>query len=41
MSAPAAGEIIARRVLGQPQPDSLFEDFRIDTHWVEYDENAL
>lgn len=41
MSAPAAGEIIARRVLGQPQPDPLFEDFRMDAHWVEYDENAL
>jgi hypothetical protein len=41
MSAPAAGEIIATKVLGQGLPDPLFADFSIDVPWVAHDENAL
>jgi hypothetical protein len=41
MSSPAAGEIVASKVLGQPLPDPIFSHFGIDTNWVEYDENAL
>jgi glycine/D-amino acid oxidase-like deaminating enzyme len=41
MSSPGAGEILARKILGQPQPDPLFEQFSFDTHWVAHDENAL
>jgi glycine/D-amino acid oxidase-like deaminating enzyme len=41
MSAPAAGEIIAAKVLGQPLPDPLYADFGIDVPWVAHDENAL
>ncbi|MBZ0309928.1 MAG: FAD-binding oxidoreductase [Anaerolineae bacterium] len=41
MSSPAAGEIIASRVLGLPLPDPTFADFGFAVPWVEYDENAL
>lgn len=41
MSSPAAGEIIASKVLRQPLPDPLFAQFGLDVPWVEYDENAL
>ncbi len=41
MSAPAAGEIIAAKVLGQPLPDPIFADFGINVPWVAHDENAL
>lgn len=41
MSSPAAGEIIACKVLGLPLPDPLFADFGFDVSWVEHDENAL
>jgi glycine/D-amino acid oxidase-like deaminating enzyme len=41
MSSPAAGEIIARKVLDIPQPDPLFEEFALGVHWVDHDENAL
>ena len=41
MSAPAAGEIIACRVLGQPLPDPLYAQFGIDVPWVDYDEAVL
>ncbi|MBZ0303795.1 MAG: FAD-binding oxidoreductase, partial [Anaerolineae bacterium] len=41
MSSPAAGEILAHKILGRPLPDPHFEAFGFDTHWVEYDENTL
>ncbi|HEX2622311.1 MAG TPA: FAD-binding oxidoreductase, partial [Phototrophicaceae bacterium] len=41
MSSPAAGEIIACKVLGLPLPNPLFADFGFDVPWVEHDENAL
>jgi glycine/D-amino acid oxidase-like deaminating enzyme len=41
MSSPAAGEIVASKVLGRQLPDPIFSQFGIDTNWVEYDENAL
>jgi glycine/D-amino acid oxidase-like deaminating enzyme len=41
MSSPAAGEIIAARVLGRDLPDPIFAQFGFDAHWVEHDENAL
>lgn len=41
MSSPAAGEILAHRLLGLPLPDPSFEAFSLDTHWVEYDEGVL
>jgi glycine/D-amino acid oxidase-like deaminating enzyme len=41
MSSPAAGEIVASRVLGQALPDPIFSQFGMNTSWVEYDENAL
>lgn len=41
MSAPAAGEIIASKVLGQPLPDPLYAQLGFDAPWVEYDNNAL
>lgn len=41
MSAPAGGEIIAAKVLGQELPDPIFADFGIDVPWVAHDENAL
>ncbi len=41
MSSPAAGEIIACRVLDRPLPDPVFSQFGMDVPWVEHDENAL
>jgi glycine/D-amino acid oxidase-like deaminating enzyme len=41
MSSPAAGEIIASKVLDKPFPDPIFSQFGVDVPWVEYDENAL
>jgi hypothetical protein len=41
MSSPAAGEIVAARVLGRALPDPIFAQFGFDAHWVEHDENAL
>ncbi|MDX1993188.1 MAG: FAD-binding oxidoreductase [bacterium] len=41
MSAPAAGEILAARVLNQPLPDPTFADFGLDVPFVEYDEGGL
>jgi glycine/D-amino acid oxidase-like deaminating enzyme len=41
MSSPAAGEIVASRVLGLPLPDASFADFGLDVPWVEYDEGVL
>jgi len=41
MTAPAAGEILASRVLGLPLPDPSFEDFSFNTAWVEYDAAVL
>jgi len=41
MSSPAAGEILASKVLGQPLPDSDFTAFSLDTPWVDYDEGVL
>lgn len=41
MSAPAAGEILASRVLGQPLPDPAFAGFRLDMPYVEHDLGGL
>jgi glycine/D-amino acid oxidase-like deaminating enzyme len=41
MSSPAAGEIIASKVLGLPLPDPLFSQFGLDVPYVEYDEGVL
>lgn len=41
MSAPAAGEIAACKVLGLPLPDPAFAAFGFDAPWVEYDEAVL
>lgn len=41
MSAPAAGEIVAARVLGRPLPDPAFVDFAWGAHYVEYDSGGL
>jgi glycine/D-amino acid oxidase-like deaminating enzyme len=41
MSSPAAGEIIASKVLGLPLPDPIFREFGLDVPWVEYDEGVL
>lgn len=41
MSSPGAGEILARKIMGEAHPDPLFEQFSFATHWVEHDENAL
>jgi glycine/D-amino acid oxidase-like deaminating enzyme len=41
MSSPAAGEILASRVLGLPLPDPEFAAFGLDVPWVEYDEGVL
>ncbi|MBZ0292579.1 MAG: FAD-dependent oxidoreductase, partial [Anaerolineae bacterium] len=41
MSSPAAGEILAHKILGLPLPDPVFEEFGLDTPWVEYDEGVL
>ncbi len=41
MSSPAAGEILAHKVLGRPLPDAQYTDFEFAAHWVEYDEGVL
>jgi glycine/D-amino acid oxidase-like deaminating enzyme len=41
MGSPAAGEIMACKLLGMPLPDPIFHEFGLDVPWVEYDENAL
>jgi glycine/D-amino acid oxidase-like deaminating enzyme len=41
MSSPAAGEILARKVLGLPIDEPAFADFGIDVAWAEYDEGVL
>jgi glycine/D-amino acid oxidase-like deaminating enzyme len=41
MSSPAAGEIMASKVLGLPLPDPIFREFGLDAKWVEYDEGVL
>jgi glycine/D-amino acid oxidase-like deaminating enzyme len=41
MSSPAAGEIVASKVLGLPLPDASFAAFGLDVPWVEYDEGVL
>jgi hypothetical protein len=41
MSAPAAGEIIASKVLRQPLPDPVYADFGYSVHFVEHDSSGL
>lgn len=41
MTSPAAGTIIAAKVLGYPLAHSLYAQFSLDTKWVAYDDNAL
>jgi glycine/D-amino acid oxidase-like deaminating enzyme len=41
MSAPAAGEVIARKLLGLPPVAGLDDGFALATAWVAHDENAL
>lgn len=41
MTAPAGGEILARKVLGMPYADPSFAAFGFDVPWVEYDEGVL
>jgi hypothetical protein len=41
MSSPAAGEILASKVLGMPLPAPIFHEFGLDVPWVEYDESVL
>ncbi len=41
MSAPAAGEIVAARILGLPLPDPAFADFGWNAHYVEHDSGGL
>jgi glycine/D-amino acid oxidase-like deaminating enzyme len=41
MTSPAAGEILASKVLWRELPDPLFAQFGLDVPWVEHDENAL
>ncbi len=41
MSAPAGGEILASRVLGQPLPDESFTAFDYHAPYVEYDAGGL
>ena len=41
MSAPAGGEVIARKILDLPPIAELDEGFALKTTWVAYDENAL
>jgi glycine/D-amino acid oxidase-like deaminating enzyme len=41
MSSPAAGEIVASKVLGLPLPDPIFSEFGLNAPWVEYDESVL
>ncbi|MBN8634883.1 MAG: FAD-binding oxidoreductase [Anaerolineae bacterium] len=41
MSSPAAGEIMAARVLGQPLSDPAFADFNVDAPYADYDRGGL
>lgn len=41
MTSPAAGEILARKVLGLPLADPEFAHFGLGAAWVEYDEGVL
>ncbi len=41
MTSPAAGEILASRVLGLPFSDLSFADFGLDATWVAHDEGVL
>ncbi len=41
MSSPAAGEILAGRLLGQPFSHPSFAEFGLDVTWVDYDEGVL
>lgn len=41
MSAPAAGEILASRILGQALPDESYVGFNLDAHYVEHDAGGL
>jgi glycine/D-amino acid oxidase-like deaminating enzyme len=41
MTSPAAGEIVASKVLRQPLPEPIFSEFGLDAAWVEYDEGVL
>jgi glycine/D-amino acid oxidase-like deaminating enzyme len=41
MTSPAAGEILARKVLRQPPDEPEFAAFGFDVAWVEYDEGVL
>ncbi|MBA3873211.1 MAG: hypothetical protein H0X30_29100, partial [Anaerolineae bacterium] len=41
MSAPAASEILASKVLGQPFSEPEYAHFGLDVPWVEYDEGVL
>ncbi|MEP7291504.1 MAG: FAD-binding oxidoreductase [Chloroflexota bacterium] len=41
MSSPAAGEILARKVLGLPLAEPEFAEFGFDAAWAEYDEGVL
>jgi glycine/D-amino acid oxidase-like deaminating enzyme len=41
MTSPAAGEIMACKVLERPLPDPLFAQFSFDTVYAEYDEAVL
>ena len=41
MTSPAAGELLANKVLGQPLSEPIYADFALGVPWVPYDENAL
>ncbi len=41
MSSPAAGEILASRMLSLPLPDPIYSQFGLGVPWVEYDEGVL
>lgn len=41
MSSPAAGEIIASKVLRQPLPHPVYADFGFNVHYVEHDSSGL
>ncbi|MBI1282153.1 MAG: FAD-dependent oxidoreductase [Anaerolineaceae bacterium] len=41
MSAPAAGEILASKVLGQSLAEPEYADFGFEATWVDYDEGVL
>jgi glycine/D-amino acid oxidase-like deaminating enzyme len=41
MSAPAAGEVVAARILGRPLPDPAYADFGWSVSYVEHDSGGL